>query len=395
LGAQAALESLRTTNTELLQTQNAISTGKKVSSAADNPAIYAIAQTMNANIAGLTAVSDSLNFGAQVVNAASAAAIKINGVLSSLQSTVTSAGSSGLDLTTLQQNVSQALTSIDEFAKASTFSGVNLLAPPSQSGVNGTLNIVQSVDGSQINVANQATTVGGSSAASLTAALGLAGLNVASGGGVQGVKLSFNQNLAAGTSFANGSTLTINTSGNKYVFEFNDGTAALQTSQAPNTTVVAVSVNPSSQSTNQMISALSTALQQNGFGVVTQSDGSLDIVGNGINSSGVTTGGGFSTGTSVTSLNSGAAAIDTVQTAITKMNRITTNLGSVSQQISGMSDYTSSLSSALTSGVSALTDADMAAESAKLQSLQTKQQLAMQSLSIANQAPQSLLSLFR
>ena len=46
-------------------------------------------------------------------------------------------------------------------------------------------------------------------------------------------------------------------------------------------------------------------------------------------------------------------------------------------------------------GLGALVDADLAKESAKLQSLQIRQQLGTQSLSIANQAPQALLSLFR
>ncbi|MEX6726194.1 flagellin, partial [Parapedomonas caeni] len=46
-------------------------------------------------------------------------------------------------------------------------------------------------------------------------------------------------------------------------------------------------------------------------------------------------------------------------------------------------------------GIGNLVDADLAKESAKLQSLQVKQQLGLQALSIANQAPQSVLSLFR
>ena len=49
----------------------------------------------------------------------------------------------------------------------------------------------------------------------------------------------------------------------------------------------------------------------------------------------------------------------------------------------------------LTSGVGTLVDADLEAASAKLQALQVQQQLGTQALSIANQAPQSLLSLFR
>ena len=53
------------------------------------------------------------------------------------------------------------------------------------------------------------------------------------------------------------------------------------------------------------------------------------------------------------------------------------------------------LQDSLDAGVGNLVDADLAKESAKLQSLQTKQQLGVQALSIANQSPQSILSLFK
>ena len=53
------------------------------------------------------------------------------------------------------------------------------------------------------------------------------------------------------------------------------------------------------------------------------------------------------------------------------------------------------LTDALTNGVGDLVDADLAAESAQLQALQTKQQLGIQSLSIANQGPGAVLTLFR
>jgi flagellin len=49
----------------------------------------------------------------------------------------------------------------------------------------------------------------------------------------------------------------------------------------------------------------------------------------------------------------------------------------------------------VTAGIGNLVDADMASESAKLQSLQVKQQLGVQALSIANQSPQIIMSLFR
>lgn len=71
------------------------------------------------------------------------------------------------------------------------------------------------------------------------------------------------------------------------------------------------------------------------------------------------------------------------------------NLGSASRTIDSQITFTSKLSDTLTSGVGNLVDADLAKESANLQALQVKQQLGVQALSIANQAPQTLLSLFR
>jgi flagellin len=408
LGAMAALESLNATQQALSTTQNQISSGKKVDSAADNPAIYAIANTMNANIAGLSSVSDSLNFGAQVVGTASKAAQNINTVIQNLQQTVTQSGQTGIDLNTMQSQVAADLQSINEYARAATFNGVNLLTTTSDSGASfGTLNVIQGVSGAAYTVANQAQAVGGASANTLTDALGLTGLDVT--GGTTGVSLTFNNNLTTASFVPGGGAagvLQLTAAGGKtYAFEFTDDSAGtpaqLQSAQGPNTTIVAVHVNSTTQSTNQMIGALTTALQNNGFGVVQNAAGELDIVGNGVTAAsfGSATAGTFTAsgtvGVTTGTLSGTQASITTVQAAIGKMNTISSNLGAATQQITGMQSFTSSLSDALTAGVGALTDADLAAESAKLQSLQTKQQLAMQSLSIANQQPQSLLSLFR
>ena len=83
---------------------------------------------------------------------------------------------------------------------------------------------------------------------------------------------------------------------------------------------------------------------------------------------------------------------DGVMKAIgTALNQLGNDSNSVDAQIS----FNKSKMDALESGLGALVDADLAKESAKLQSLQIRQQLGTQSLSIANQAPQTLLSLFR
>ncbi|MFD1379075.1 flagellin [Fodinicurvata halophila] len=64
------------------------------------------------------------------------------------------------------------------------------------------------------------------------------------------------------------------------------------------------------------------------------------------------------------------------------------------RRLTGQMEFNSKLSDAIEEGLGATVDADLAKESARLQSLQIKQQLGTQTLSIANQSPQSLLSLF-
>ncbi len=69
--------------------------------------------------------------------------------------------------------------------------------------------------------------------------------------------------------------------------------------------------------------------------------------------------------------------------------------GSSQGRIETQSEFISKLTDSLKSGIGALVDADMEETSARLQALQVQQQLGVQSLSIANQAPQTILSLFR
>jgi flagellin len=70
-------------------------------------------------------------------------------------------------------------------------------------------------------------------------------------------------------------------------------------------------------------------------------------------------------------------------------------LGASKARVTTQQSFVDSLSNAIKTGVGALTDADMTEESTRLQALQVQQQLGVQSLSIANQNTQSVLSLFR
>ncbi|MCH2458339.1 MAG: flagellin, partial [Henriciella sp.] len=72
-----------------------------------------------------------------------------------------------------------------------------------------------------------------------------------------------------------------------------------------------------------------------------------------------------------------------------------TTFGSAQKQIEGQTEFVQNLVDSMKSGIGAMVDADIEAASAKLQALQVQQQLGVQALSIANSAPQPLLSLFR
>jgi len=87
--------------------------------------------------------------------------------------------------------------------------------------------------------------------------------------------------------------------------------------------------------------------------------------------------------------------IATIQTSLTNVNSALAKLSAGAAKFSIQATFAQKLSDTLTQGIGNLVDANMAQESARLQSLQVKQQLGIQALSIANQAPQTILSLFR
>ncbi|MGV1759412.1 flagellin [Rhizobium sp. A22-96] len=90
-----------------------------------------------------------------------------------------------------------------------------------------------------------------------------------------------------------------------------------------------------------------------------------------------------------------SSALNMVQTALNAMTSMGSKLGSISSRIDLQTSFASSLSDSIQSGVGKLVDADMEQESSKLSALQTQQQLAVQSLSIANSSNQQILTLFR
>lgn len=99
--------------------------------------------------------------------------------------------------------------------------------------------------------------------------------------------------------------------------------------------------------------------------------------------------------TNLPSLASSPTALSLINASLQNTNSALARIGSIGKKVDGHIVFVNKLADALTGGVGNLVDADMAVEGARLQALQIKQQLGVQAVSIANSAPQIILSLFR
>lgn len=267
VGAMIALQNLNATNAQLEITQSRINTGKKVASAKDNGAIWAIAQGQRADIGALGAVRQSLDRGVAAVDVALAAGETVSDLLLQMKEKALAATDASLKTAAraaLNEDFKALRDQIASVTSNADFNGVNLL----ETGASGF--------GALANV--------------------------------------------SGTS-----TLTVAAE------------------------VMALGSTNVSVATTQAIATLTTAAA------------------------------------SLTAVN---ASIDAVSGALAR-------LGTSSKALTTHNTFVGKLTDALEAGVGNLVDADLAKESAKLQALQTKQQLGVQALSIANQTPQLVLSLFR
>jgi flagellin len=365
INSMAAIAALTSIGNQMTTTQNAIESGYKVGSASDNPAVFTIAQGLRGNVKALSAVSDSLSTGIATVQAQTQGATSISDALNTLLQTVTQGqGETGDALAATNATITNALSNIDAFAKATTINGTNLLQTA------GSLNVLSNVDGS--------TTTVTTSAASTASGLGLSGLAITTG----------STTLAANTTpIASGDTVSYtDSSGKTTVFEFTNGSQALTTVPSASQTVVGVVIGASDSTTDsQVMGKLLSAMQTAGVAATEDSSGVITVSGGTTSASALTT----------ATVSGGTAAIAAVNAAISAIGRTLSALGSATIQLQGLSDFTGKLSDSVTTSLGAIVDANLSAESAQLASLQTKQSLAIQSLSLANQGPSSLLSLFR
>ena len=369
VAAMAAVRSLGTISADLGKTQQRVETGLRTAKANDDPAVFAISQRMRADLKGMTAVKDSLAFGKSTLTVARDAATKISDELATLKQTVTQGQQQGLDQSQIQTSIDNALVNINSYVNSADFNGVNLLDN------SGDLNIIRNISGATQDVTGVDRTSTG---------LGLAGLDV----NQADFSIAFDNTLAP----AANENITITSNGKDYVFEFVDDAGTALTAQPDATTEVFQVVGDLANSSPlELMGLMMQKIREQGFGAEMNDSGELVISGS---ITAVTTDITGSGGT-VTQVNGTDTAIDAVNTAIDTMGNTLATLGAALQQVEGLQDFTNKLFDSVKEGLGALVDADLAEESARLTSLQTKQQLATQSLSIANQQSQTLLSLFR
>ena len=377
--AMAAIRTLSETNRSLEMTQNRINSGLKVSSAKDDASTFAIAQGLRSDIAAFKAVSDAISFGQATGNVALKASETISDTLNQIKAKIVSAQAANVDRTALQNDINALVDQVTSIVDAAQFNGVNLL-----NGVDPDLSVLASMNRTDASSAPTAYNIAVAAQDLTAATLGIDGVNVENGFAT----LTASADLA----FAVADTLVFTAGGKTVTFEFVDDLTTDALTAAEN---IAVDIDPAA-STGANLAALKTAMEQNGFTVEYNDTGELVVT----SSAGAITAVAdtFATGDldgAITAAGDPAAALSTIEAAINSVKSAMSAFGTSVKQLETQGTFVKALQDTLTEGVGTLVDADMAEESANLQAAQTRQQLGVQALSIANQGPSAILSLFR
>jgi len=409
--AMVALQTLNSINSNLAMTQNEISTGMSVASAKDNSAIWSISQVMQSDVEGFNAISDSLSLGQSTVAVGRNAAEQVTELLGQVKEKIVSAQEDNVDREKLQADLSSLRDQITGIVSAAQFNGQNLLSNASTTAGDGSINILGSLDrDSEGNVTATDITVGkqdlsqGDNTAGTTGTT--AGGNVAINAGDSGVAVDFaSTSVEAGQSFdfdlAGGldAGADVGTTGTvSYVAREGDTMADVteQLAARANYEVTEQGFGDLLTFTVNSADSSQILLQNDSANAITvaTADANEDL--NGANLDGTIGGGLELLGDIDVSTSAGAEAALSAIEALTQTSiDAAAEFGTGEKRLEIQNDFISQLTDSLKSGIGALVDADMEEASARLQALQVQQQLGIQSLSIANQAPQNILSLFR
>lgn len=440
--AMVALQTLKGINNSLEMTQREISTGKTVGSAADNSAVWAISKVMESDVNGFKAISDSLALGESTVALARNASETVTDLLTEMKGRIVAAQEENVDRSAIQADIDALGEQISSVVNAAQFNGLNLIDGSSTDPMNvlSSLNRDSSgnVTAANIEVARQNLSVTGSaSSATAGTAIGTTDMFSAAGGvtvtnGAATGGSAYTMLVAAGvdvtdTSGTAATALADGASASFSIDQVEDGATYQIFLEDIEVNVVGGGTSPADRTfqyvagaddsaadvasnlANQINSFLEAATNGTSSAAIDTATSDQLIITNGTGASfgftaAVQTGG--VAGTSAVSGGLGAiATIDVENDATGALAAIdglinqaidaSAAFGSVEGRIQTQSEFVSNLTDSLKTGIGSLVDADMQEASARLQALQTQQQLGIQALSIANQQPQSILQLFR
>jgi flagellin len=130
----AALQTLRTIDSNMSDTQNAISSGYRVSKAADNAAYWSIATTMRSDNKALSTVGDALGLAAAKTDTAYTGLDSSISVIDEIKAKLVAAREPGVDKTKINSEISELKSQLTSISKSASFSGENWLYNTSSSG---------------------------------------------------------------------------------------------------------------------------------------------------------------------------------------------------------------------------------------------------------------------
>jgi flagellin len=395
-GASIALQSLSSTNKELTEVQNRISTGFKVGSARDNGAVYAIAEGQRARVSSVAAVKDGIDRASSTVDVALAAGKSVGDILQKLKGKAVAAQAD--DLTADQRSALQAdFTSlraqIDTIANAAQFNGANLALGSASLNV-----LISDLGGSVAATTDGVQTVAlGTpvSGSALIADVGDTTGDIATG---DLITFALTDSVNAGT-FTIAVEVTAGMTVDEFVESVNANSGGKISASYDDAAGQFTYLINDTNFDDLAITSDGTDAANIGAGVATATVSSAGSNTFAVSGADFSLSGSILSPLASTDISVSTAAATTasnaIDTAMTGLNNALATMGSQAAALDIQNDFLAKLSDTIEQGIGNLVDADLAKESARLQSLQIKQQLGAQALSIANQAPSLILSFFR
>jgi flagellin len=396
--AMVALQTMKAINTNLNKTQAEISTGKKVATARDNAAIWAISKTMESDVKGFENISSSLALGSSTLEVARQASETISGLLTDIKGKIVAAQEDNADRTKIQSDIVALRDQITSVVGAAQYNGLNLV-----NGSQTTVDILSSLDrsgsgvsASKITVTAQDLSIGGyvgndvfgaSTGGTISTDADTFVLALDKAGGTDDITIQDGANAWA--------------AGDRVSMRIGDKTASYVISDSDidsgnNTVADLVAVGLKNAIDALGIDGLTVDYDSGTPGTLSfTNDGTKDLSVSGQYRNAGSGGLGALSTIDVSTGSGAALALGAIEGMEQTAIDAAAAFGSVQGRIDTQASFISKLTDALKAGIGSMVDADMEEASARLQALQVQQQLATQALSIANQAPQNVLSLFR